>query len=432
MQQDRMDVVVNPEWGKVPYGSVDVDRYISPEHVRREAESLWPHAWQMACREEEIAEPGDYFEYEIGDQSLIVTRIASGEIRAYFNACLHRGTQLAKGCGHANAFTCPFHGWRWSLEGECKYVHDRAEFPDLSDEELRLPQAEVGTWGGFVFVRLEAGGPPLADYLEPVATQLAPYRLEEYRIRMWKQVVIPCNWKAALEAFEETYHTMKTHPQIMKGMDDVGVVYELLGLHSRMIVTNAVASARYKGRVKEQEVLQVSLAGLLDFGLADAAEREMLEEMGRTPLPEGQDTRDLFRAMSHGTYGAQLPDLPLDNYMKVYHYTIFPNLAFNLMPGNFLGLMARPDGDDPDSCVFDVICLQHPCDQPGETAPRQFIDDPDHDWGVVMAQDMGNFGRVQQGMHSRRMRRTRLAGYQEMRISNRIERIDDFYAKYPA
>lgn len=425
-----MDVVANPEWGKVPYRSVDVDRYIGREHVTREFEAMWMHTWQMACREEEIAEPGAYFEYEIGDQSIVIVRTQSNELRAYFNACPHRGTQLLKGCGKAQQIVCPFHGWRWSLEGESRYVHDRAEFPNLSDDELALPQAQVGACGGFVFVRLDEEGPALADYLEPVASQLAPYKLDEYRIRLWKQVGVPCNWKTALEAFEETYHTMKTHPQIMKGMDDVGVIYELLGLHSRMIVTNAVASARYKGRVKEKEVLQVSLAGLLDFGLASEAEREMLEEMGRQPLPEGQDTRDLFRAMSHGQYGDHLSDLPLDNYMKVYHYTIFPNLAFNLMPGNFLGLMARPDGDNPDSCVFDVICLQHPCDQAMESAPRQVITDPDHDWGVVMAQDMGNFGRVQQGMHSRRLKRTRLAGYQEMRISNRIERIDDFYEKY--
>src|SRR5687768_8510914 len=94
--------VTNPAWGKVPYRTIDVDRYISPEHVRLERERLWPNVWLMACREEEIPNKGDYFEFELDDQSLLITHTPSGEIKAYFNSCMHRGTQLAKGCGNLN------------------------------------------------------------------------------------------------------------------------------------------------------------------------------------------------------------------------------------------------------------------------------------------------------------------------------------------
>lgn len=430
MKQDKLEPVTNPEWGQTPFREVDVDRYISPEHVRLEAERLWPYAWQMACREEEIQNPGDYFEFEIGDQSILITRTPSGEIKAYFNACLHRGTQLAKGCGNVTNFTCPFHGWTWSLDGENRHVLDIADFPGLKSEDLKLPQAEVGTWGGFVFVKLTEGGPSLEEYLPPVPEHLAPYNVEEFRIRFWRTTIIKSNWKAALEAFEETYHTLKTHPQIMKGMDDVGVVYETMGAHSRMIVTNAVPSARYRGNVKEQEVLKVSIAGLLDFGLADEAERTALEAMANTPLEEGQTTRDIFRAMSYDRLSPFMPDLPVDQFLKVYHYTIFPNFAFNLMPGTMLGLHARPNGDDPDSCIFDVICLQHPAGEDMPTAKREVITDPDFDWGVVFAQDASNLERIQKGMHARTMKKTRLASYQEMRIANRFDIIDEYYREH--
>ena len=154
MKQDKLQPVTNPDWGQTPYHEVEVSRYISPEHVRLESERLWPHAWQMACREEEIPEAGDYFEFEIGDQSLLITRTPSGEIKAFFNSCLHRGTQLAKGCGNLTSFNCPFHGWSWSLDGENRQVLDAADFPGIEDQDLRLPQAQVGTWGGFVFVKL--------------------------------------------------------------------------------------------------------------------------------------------------------------------------------------------------------------------------------------------------------------------------------------
>src|SRR5262245_52023577 len=105
------------EWGSVPMRRIDVERYIAPEHVRLEAERLWPHSWHAAGREEELAGPGDYMEYQIGDQSIIIVRTQSGALKAYSNVCQHRGTQLVKGCGHTDQFVCPYHGWRWSLDG---------------------------------------------------------------------------------------------------------------------------------------------------------------------------------------------------------------------------------------------------------------------------------------------------------------------------
>ena len=73
----------------IPYSN-----YTSPQRLRAEFERLWPRVWQWACREEHIPEPGDYYVYDIGDLSAIVIRTPDGTVRAYRNACLHRGTQL--------------------------------------------------------------------------------------------------------------------------------------------------------------------------------------------------------------------------------------------------------------------------------------------------------------------------------------------------
>ena len=77
--------------------------YISPDYAREEKERLWLKVWQVACREEEIPKVGDYYTYEILDQSVIVTRTAEDEFTAYHNACRHRGRRLTKGCGHTTA-----------------------------------------------------------------------------------------------------------------------------------------------------------------------------------------------------------------------------------------------------------------------------------------------------------------------------------------
>jgi nitrite reductase/ring-hydroxylating ferredoxin subunit len=101
-------------------GSADVskDRYTSYDWHRREVEGLWKRVWQMACREEQIAEVGAHIIYELAELSYIVVRTAPDEIKAYVNACLHRGRQLKDHGGRCSEFRCPFHGFTWALDGQ--------------------------------------------------------------------------------------------------------------------------------------------------------------------------------------------------------------------------------------------------------------------------------------------------------------------------
>ena len=76
------------------------ERYVSRDFFDLEMERLWPRVWQMACREEEVPRVGDFLEYVIGDQSILVTRSGTDTIRAFYNTCPHRGTRLATGVGN--------------------------------------------------------------------------------------------------------------------------------------------------------------------------------------------------------------------------------------------------------------------------------------------------------------------------------------------
>jgi phenylpropionate dioxygenase-like ring-hydroxylating dioxygenase large terminal subunit len=418
--------VRNPAWGQSPIRRIDVARYTTREYANLEMERLWPQVWQIACREEEVPNAGDYFEYVLGNQSILVVRTRTDVLKAYFNNCLHRGTQLAKGCGNVDQFVCPFHAWRWSLDGQIRYVHDRADFPGLSDEQLQLPECQVGLFGGFVFIKMAEGGPTLAEFLAPISGQIGPYRLEDYRIQSWRTTIVKANWKIALEVFEESYHVMGTHPQALTTTDDVHVVNDRFGVHSRSIIPNAVPSARFEGDIAEQQVLEDTIEGFLDVELSDDGQRQMLERLRAGPLPPGMTTRELFRAMAQRQYAAILPDLEPDQYLTIWDYTIFPNFVFNALPGTIFGFIARPNGSDPDSCVFDVVSLQHPCGAQPPAVARQSITDPDHDWGLALSQDWSNLERIQRGMHNRVLRHTRLASYQELRIATRMDAIDAF------
>ena len=80
-------------------GFLPKERYTTDEFAELERERLWPRVWQIAGREEELEGPGAFFEYTIGDDSIVVVRTEIGAITGFHNACLHRGTRLADGCG---------------------------------------------------------------------------------------------------------------------------------------------------------------------------------------------------------------------------------------------------------------------------------------------------------------------------------------------
>jgi len=140
----------------VPFGidradRIPVQRYFDPEFYALERERLWSRVWQMACRLEEIPNPGDYSVYDIFDQSIIITRVDAHTVKAYHNACRHRGVQLVQDRGSApDGFTCPFHGWQWKTDGKCKFVFSPNLFEkdQLRGHDLSLRECRLETWGG--------------------------------------------------------------------------------------------------------------------------------------------------------------------------------------------------------------------------------------------------------------------------------------------
>ena len=126
-------------------GDADVpyEEFTSPSYAAAEHEHMWSRTWQWACREEHIPEPGDYYVYDVGDRSAIVVRGPDGTVRAFHNACLHRGTQLKPPAtaGYSPKLRCPFHGWTWDLDGELIDLPCEWDFPHVDDRGVPPPPA---------------------------------------------------------------------------------------------------------------------------------------------------------------------------------------------------------------------------------------------------------------------------------------------------
>jgi phenylpropionate dioxygenase-like ring-hydroxylating dioxygenase large terminal subunit len=387
-------------------------RYTSPTFAAAELERLWGRVWQAACREEEIAEPGDYCEYVIGEQSILLVRDASNRIGAFYNSCLHRGTRLAEGRGHFDdgCMRCRYHAWRYDLDGRLVEVVDRDEFDPIPDGTC-LTGVQVECWGGFVWVNLDPNAPPLLEFLDPLPTLLAPYHLEQMRIRSYLSTVLPANWKVVIDAFNEGYHVQGTHPQLLPWTDDVNLSYEPLGIHAHYgRLPNARRELRpsprlglAEGEWDEAKILLSFVEGL--GGLFYKDEKALVDEIISTPAPDQsllsryqQGKRELLVRR-----GVPVDAFTDDQLTSADDVLFFPNMVGPIYPGSAIVFRVRPDGTNPDSAIKDTWFLEfpRPDEAPRKARRRFYADWTERDWGLITNQDYANMSHVQTGLKTR-------------------------------
>lgn len=115
------------------------------------------------------------------------------------------------------SFVCGFHGWTYGLDGACTRIREQQDWQGaLTPDNTHLRPVRVDTWGGWLWINMDPDCEPLADYLFPAAKILDPFGCENLRYKWRKWLEFDCNWKVALEAFNETYHVYTTHPEFNK------------------------------------------------------------------------------------------------------------------------------------------------------------------------------------------------------------------------
>jgi glycine betaine catabolism A len=445
---DSADLDVPAQWRLAP-NFVPRGRYIDPDFLQLELERLFPRTWLNACRVDEVERVGQYVDFEIGGQSIVIVRTEEG-LRAYFNACRHRGTRLVQGQGRIGEFRCPFHAWRWNLDGSLKYQADETNFDPRPAEELCLPDCRLDTWGGWVFINLDGRAEPLLEYLSPMPERLRDFKLEDMRIAWYKSVILPANWKTSLDAFIESWHVPGTHPQLLRPdkhttpptiaeCEQYGDTFnELFRYHSRH-----ADHFRY-GPDGDADKLRATY-GVDPTAIHTNVEynlRELRALYLKTDLPAAEELRTTEGADGPGgnaiyqqlrkkharAAGIEVPDLSsaqLKNAMYDWH--VFPNTVFLLEMGCMLTYRARPNGNDPDSCIFDVQGVELPPSDGLPTAlPQHFEDWRDGDVGAILTQDFSNMSEVTIGLHSRHYDGHRLNTQQEMTIWNYHRAMDEF------
>jgi nitrite reductase/ring-hydroxylating ferredoxin subunit len=436
------DKVKAPEWAiseSYTYlGSEDVSklRYTDPDFQKKEFERLWTRTWQMACRLEHIPEVGDYYVYDIGPYSFIIVRSAEDEVKAHFNACLHRGTKLRPSgtVGSAQELKCPFHGWSWNLDGTNKSIPCQWDFSHVDRSRMSLPEARVELLGGFVFINMDPDAPTLAEYFgAEIMKHFDAWKLEDRYIYLHVQKSYPANWKLVIEAFMESYHILDTHPQVVPAVADINAQYDIYEDHvNRFVSPLGVTSPHVAGQYSEQDIVDFFTMG---DGSALGGSRPQLKEGERAR----QVMADMFRAMFEKANDTDLSHISDTELLDSYSYTMFPNMY--VFPGISLPMIYRfrPDARDHRRCIYEVMFMRpvpkdapHPMPAEVEilTDEQSFTEAEGMDpgFGKILDQDTDNLAAQQEGLEASAKPGITLANYQEVRIRHFEQAVDKYMA----
>jgi phenylpropionate dioxygenase-like ring-hydroxylating dioxygenase large terminal subunit len=404
-------------------------RYFDPDFFAMEAEMLWPRVWQMACRLEEIPNAHDFVEYEILDQSVIVLRTEDMGVRAFQNACRHRGVRVVSGRGTCeNGFTCPFHGWCYGTDGTNTFVPRKKTFSEhnLRADDINLVPVRCETWGGCAWINFDADAPPLRESLEPAASILDAWKVESLRTEWWYACRLPVNWKLAIEAFVESYHVVETHPQLV-----------IPTRYGRRDSATFDARAFVEADIQYLRTMSDGMAGMVH-----ADDVRVAESLRDIELPCDADeaiatwNRTLNDAVvaSHRAAGHDMPDLNdlTAQDMNLEFFQCFPHYFVLPMYSSASSYRFRPLG--PEETLMELWSLTRFADDDDEReppTPPEWWAPGDARWPPIPTQDFSNLPRQQQGLHARGFEYMRLSETMEGHVSNFERTIDGYLAGLP-
>ncbi len=339
--------------------------YHSEEIYGRELEQIFYQRWQLACREEQVAEPGDFLTVPVGDESIIVTRTRNRDIRAHFNVCRHRGTQIcAEDEGHFtnDVIQCPYHAWQYDLDGALKGAPLMRDVPGFDKKDYSLHAAHVHLWGGFVFINLADSPAPFEEEMGALIGRFGDWRLPELRIAHHLPYRLKCNWKLIIQNYQECYHCPGVHPLLSDWTPFQNAVHDCLEgavIGGFMTLTKKRGSMTMDGEAAAPPVCNVSG----------------------------------------------------DDLQRVHYYSVFPNLLLTPHPDYVLYHLIRPVS--VDEITSDCYFLLHPNILNDADRMQRFQSAVEF-WDMTNKQDWAVCEQMQLGTRSRRFKRGRYAPQEDI------------------
>jgi Rieske 2Fe-2S family protein len=326
----------------------------------RELDVFYRRMWVGVGRLEELPAPGAWIAPVVAGDSIIVVRAGeSDDVRAFYNVCRHRGTQICEGDRGTfpGSIRCPYHAWTYAFDGRLVGAAHMDGSPGFRREDFPLHAVRAGVWDGFLFVNLSPDGPNLADHLAGLPAMFRPWQMGVLRRAHRVVYDVASNWKLIVQNYNECLHCPTLHPALNK------LTHYLSG---------------------ENEPLQSAYMG------------------GRMDLNDGVDTL----SMDGRSHRRPLPGLDAADRGRVYFYSVFPNFLVAPHPDYVLTHTLWPMAPDRTRIVCEWLV------QPSEAGQPSFdLTDATAFWDLTNRQDWHVCELAQAGIRSR--------GYRPGPYSNR-------------
>ena len=200
---------------RAPGHALETAFYRDPAVYARDLERIFFTHWLWIGHASDVARPGDFVTFEVGEESVIVVRGRDDRVHALANVCRHRGSRVCyAGRGHADWLVCPYHGWTYDLDGSLAKA--RLMPADFDPATHGLAPVHLRELHGLIFISLAESPPDFELIARDLAAPLAPYGLAEARVAhraLWR---IRANWKLAVENYQECYHCAPAHPEFSR------------------------------------------------------------------------------------------------------------------------------------------------------------------------------------------------------------------------
>ena len=319
--------------------------------LEQERSRIFARSWNCVGRASAIAGPGDYIVRTVGNDSIIILRDRVGNVRAFFNTCRHRGTQLCSGESgrFSETIQCPYHAWTYSTEGRLIGAPHMQDVPGFDKDEYPLHSARVAEWEGFLFVNVWDEAPAFQEVWAPMIGRLPRFNLPALVPGHSVQYEVRANWKLVFQNYSECLHCPMIHPQLnavlpyQSGANDL-IEGPFLGGH--MEITPPHESATMSGRA--------------------------------CGYPVG-------------------PDVLYDGERRAYYYTLMPNMMLSLHPDYVNYYLVHPLA--ADRTLVQSEWLFHPDTL---SDPACNIQDAIEFWDVTNRQDWDIVERSHRGIASSR------------------------------
>jgi phenylpropionate dioxygenase-like ring-hydroxylating dioxygenase large terminal subunit len=329
--------------------------YHDPDFFRVEMDRVIRPSWQVVCHVNDIPNAGDWHSLELLGESIIVIRGDDDAVRTFSNVCRHRASRLVDGSsGCAKKLVCPYHGWTYEKDGRLSGVPNKADYAALDMNALGLNPVQHEIWQGFVFIRLAAGGPSVAEMMAPYEAMVAPYRFPEMkafgRVTLRPRAV---NWKNVADNYSDGLHIPIAHPGL-----------------TRL------------------------------FGRGYGIETEAHADRMWGDLVERPSANLSERAYQH--FLPQVDHLPADKQRHWLYFKLWPNVAFDIYPDQVDFMQFIPVS--PTQTMIREIAYALPDALVPEDRRREMKAARYLNWRInrqVNAEDTALIARVQAGMESR-------------------------------